>query len=226
MIMNDKTRPSSRTPEKKQQCHIILAGNLVAKPEIRYRANPVVPVAEFVVATNQSWFDKKTNSYKDWTSYHACHFEGHHVEEQFLYADKGQFLLIHGALATSQQRNKDHVQVETLSVLGRGVHSGLNHLICDALLSSKVKLVKTENNASLAEFTVTINEPGFAESDHHFSGQKIERLVHLWGKTAEFFANKATINDRFLLEGNLSYISNNKAQQLIEAKKVILYPSA
>lgn len=222
--MIDKIRPSSRSTEKKQQCHVILAGNLVAKPEIRYRANPVVPVAEFVLATNHSWYDKKSNSYKDWTSYHACHFEGHHVEEQFLYAEKGQFLLIHGALSTSPKRQKNHVQVETLSVLGKGVHSGVNHLICDAQLSSTVKLVKTENNASLAEFTVTINEPGFVESDHHFSGQKVERLVHLWGKTAEYFANKAQPNDRFIIEGSLSYISNNKAQQLIDAKKVIFYP--
>ncbi|NMP16217.1 single-stranded DNA-binding protein [Thalassotalea sp. Y01] len=222
--MSETLRPINKKVEQKQQCHIILAGNLVAKPEIRYRANPVVPVAEFVIATNHSWFDKKTNSYKDWTSYHACHFEGQHVEDQFLYAGKGQLVLIHGALATSSKREKDFVQVESLSLLGHGVHNGINQIICNAILASEVKLVKTENNATLAEFSVSINEPGFAESDHHFNGQRIERLVHLWGKAADYFYNKSVLGQQLLIEGSLSYVANNKRQQFIEAKKVIICP--
>lgn len=224
--MTDKIRPIEKPVEKQQQCHVILAGNLVAKPEIRYRANPVVPIAEFVIATNQSWFDKKTNSFKDWTSYHSCHFEGHDVEKHFLYADKGQLLLIHGALATSNKRKKDFIQVESLSVMGKGIHQGINQMICNATLVSEVKLVTTENNVSLAEFSVTINEPGFVESDHHFKGQKITRLVHLWGKSAEFFANKASLNQQILIDGTVSYLSTNKKQHLIEAKKVIICPAS
>ncbi|OUS23901.1 hypothetical protein A9Q98_14305 [Thalassotalea sp. 42_200_T64] len=223
--MNDKPRAIAQQIEKQQQCHAILAGNLVAKPEIRYRANPVVPIAEFVIATNHSWFDKKSNSFKDWTSYHACHFEGQHVEKHFLHADKGQLLLIHGALATSDKTAKDYIQVESLSVLGKGIHSGINQIICNATLCSAVKLVKTENNVSLAEFTVTINEPGFVESDHHFKGQKIQRLVHLWGKTAEYFASKVKDNEQLLIEGSVSYVSNNKQQQFIDAKRVIICPT-
>ncbi|MDN3652440.1 single-stranded DNA-binding protein [Thalassotalea ponticola] len=220
--MTDNSRPIDKKQQQKQQCHIILAGNLVAKPEIRYRANPVVPVAEFVIATNHSWFDKRSNSYKDWTSYHACHFEGQHVEDQFLFADKGQLVLIHGALATSNKRQKDFVQVGSLSLLGHGVHNSVNQVICNATLQSDVKLVQTENQVSLAEFTVSINEPGFIESDLNFNGQHIERLVHLWGKAAEYFASKASIGQQLVIEGRLNYVANNKRQQFIDAKKAIL----
>ncbi len=223
--MTDKTRSVPEPQESKQQCHVILAGNLVAKPEIRYRANPVVPIAEFVIATNHSWFDKKSNSFKDWTSYHQCHFEGQNVEQHFLFADKGQLIMLHGALATSKSQSKDVIQVESLSVLGKGVHNGVNQLICNATVDSEIKLVKTENNVSLAEFTVTINEPGFSEANHHFKGQKIQRLVHLWGKTAEYFAKKAQLHQQVLIEGSVSYVGNNKKQQFIEAKKVIICPT-
>lgn len=222
--MTETTRKVPAPKESKQQCHIILAGNLVAKPEVRYRANPVVPIAEFVVATNNSWFDKKTNSFKDWTSYHHCHLEGHHVEEHFLFAEKGQLLMLHGALATSKRTGKDFVQVECLSVLGKGIHIGINQAVCNATLMSEVKLVKTENNISLAEFLVTINEPGFNEADHNFKGQKIERLVHLWGKSAEYFASKAAVGQQVLIEGSVSYVSTQKNKQFIEAKKVIICP--
>ena len=224
-IMSESPLAANKPVEKKQQCHVLLAGNLVAKPEIRYRANPVVPVAEFVIATNHSWFDKKTNSFKDWTTYHACHFEGQNVEDQFLFADKGQLLLIHGALATTTKRQKDMVQVESLSLLGKGVHSSINQVICNGTLISEVKLVKTENDKSLAEFTISINEPGFIESDHHFNGQKIERLVHLWGRSAEYFYNKAVVGEQLLIEGSLTYVSNNKTKQFIDAKKAIICPS-
>ncbi len=214
------------TPETKQQCRVVLAGNLVAKPEIRYRANPVVPVAEFVVATNNSWFDKKTNQFKDWTTFHTCHFEGLGVEEQFLYADKGQLIFLQGAIATGNKKNglKDLIQVESLSVLGKGVHSGMNQIFCNATINSDIKVVQTENNSLLTEFSVTINQPAFQDKDHHFKGQKIERLVHLWGKSGQYIHDKCELGSEILIEGWLSYVSNNKSQQLIEAKKVIICP--
>ena len=223
--MTERKRPNVNPAEKKQQCHMIIAGNLVAKPEIRYRANPVVPIAEFVIASNHSWFDKKTKSFKDWTSYHKCHFEGHHVEEHFIYADKGQLVLLHGALATSRKTGKDYVQVESLSLIGKGIHTGINQLVCHATLHSEIKLVTTEGDKTLAEFEVTINEPGFVESDHHFSGQKIHRMVHLWGKPAEAFAKKAVLGEQLLIEGALNYVSTNKSKQFIDAKKVIICPA-
>lgn len=213
-------------PAAEQQCRLILAGNLVAKPEIRYRANPIVPIAEFVVATNNSWFDKKTNSFKDWTTFHNCHFEGLEVEKQFLYAEKGQLILLQGALSTIKKydKNRDIVQVETLSVLGKGVHSGINQLITHATISSEIKVVKTENNSLLSEFTVTINQPKFSE-DHHFKGQKVERSVHLWGKSGQYIADKCTIGSEILIEGSINYLSTNKLQQFIDAKKVIICPT-
>ncbi|WP_371187600.1 single-stranded DNA-binding protein [Thalassotalea maritima] len=223
--MSETLRPIDKKPEKKQQCHVLLAGNLVAKPEIRYRANPVVPVAEFVIATNHSWFDKKTSSYKDWTSYHPCHFEGAHVEDQFLYANKGQLVLIHGALTTSTKLSKDFVQVQSLSLLGKGVHNSVNQLICQATLQNDVKLVHTENNTPLVEFNVTINASGFGDTEHRVAGQRIERLVHLWGRPAEYFYNKASVGDQLLVEGSLSYLANNKRQQFIDAKKIIICPA-
>ncbi|WP_371375682.1 single-stranded DNA-binding protein [Thalassotalea aquiviva] len=214
--------------EQKQQSRLILAGNLVAKPHIRYRANPVIPVAEFVVATNHTWFDKKTNSYKDWTTFHPCHFEGQDVEEHFLYADKGQFLFLQGNLATitlaKGQKTKDLVQVETLTVLGRGVHSGINQLFCHATISSSIKLVTTESNSLLAEFQVTVNQAGFQNDAVKVSGQKIERSVHLWGKSAQYIHDKCQPGTEVLIEGALNYQANDKSKQFIDAKKVIICP--
>ena len=52
-------------------CTVTLLGNLVNKPDIRYQANPVVAFAEFTLATHSRWFDKTSNKFKEWTSYHT-----------------------------------------------------------------------------------------------------------------------------------------------------------
>ena len=45
-------------------CTVTLLGNLVAKPEIRYQANPVVAIAELTLATHSRWYDKASKKFK------------------------------------------------------------------------------------------------------------------------------------------------------------------
>ena len=45
-------------------CAVTLLGNLVAKPDIRYKTNPVSAVTEITLATHAQWLDKKTNTMK------------------------------------------------------------------------------------------------------------------------------------------------------------------
>ena len=65
-------------------CKVTLLGNLVAKPEVRYFTNPVLAVAEIVIATHSRWFDKSSNQYKEWTDFHTIKVIGDIVEETFL----------------------------------------------------------------------------------------------------------------------------------------------
>ncbi|MFQ3210184.1 MAG: single-strand DNA-binding protein, partial [Colwellia sp.] len=44
-----------------QLCAVTLLGNLVATPDIRYRANPATAVTEIILATSSKWLDKSTN---------------------------------------------------------------------------------------------------------------------------------------------------------------------
>ena len=82
-----------------QLCTVTLLGNLVSKPDIRYKANPIVAITEIVLATNSKWLDKNTNKYKEWVSYHHIKVEGKLVEQALLTANKGD-CIITSALTT------------------------------------------------------------------------------------------------------------------------------
>jgi len=67
LSVSDAINKHTQTPSS-QLCAVTLLGNLVATPDIRYRANPATAVTEIVLATSSKWLDKATNKYKEWTS--------------------------------------------------------------------------------------------------------------------------------------------------------------
>ena len=50
--------------QHQQLCTVTLLGNLVAKPDIRYRTNPVSAVTEIILATTT--LGKCANSFSNW----------------------------------------------------------------------------------------------------------------------------------------------------------------
>lgn len=207
----------SITAPKWQQCQVVLAGNLVTKPEVRYRANPATPVSEFVIATHQRWFDKASNSYKDWTTYLNCYAQGDMLEREFIHADKGQLVMLTGKLGGDE--NKHLVISDDISVVGKGLAQSINQLHMQATLVSEVKLMQTQNNASMAEFTVQCQQSGLGAKQ-----ASVQRLVHVFGKSAQYLADKAKPQQQLLLDASLSQQADHKQLQLIDAKRVIICP--
>jgi single-stranded DNA-binding protein len=193
-------------------CNLILAGNLVAKPEVRYRANPMLPVTDITVATHNRWFDKKSQTYKDWTTFHKVHIEGESVEKELLNCDKGQLVYIQGNLQTSKDGKQDYIVGDYIQVMGKGTVQSINRIFCTAELSSTIKLVTTEQGGQLAHFTVSL----------HQNNKVITRQVNLWGKTASQIAQMAKVGQQLIIEGGLNYQKDKKQLQLIDAKQVIL----
>ncbi|TLU65716.1 single-stranded DNA-binding protein [Thalassotalea litorea] len=204
-------------PPKWQQCQVVLAGNLVAKPEVRYRANPATPVSEFVIATHQRWFDKSTNSYKDWTTYLTCLAQGESLEREFIHADKGQLVMLSGQLGGDN--DKHLILTDDVSVVGKGLAQSINQLHMQATLVSEVKLMQTQNNATMAEFTVQCQQSGLPAKH-----AKAERIVHVFGKSAQFLADKAKPNQQVIIEASIAQQGDHKQLQLIDAKRVIICP--
>ncbi|TKB46616.1 single-stranded DNA-binding protein [Thalassotalea mangrovi] len=206
------------TPDHKwQQCQLVLAGNLVAKPDIRYRANPAIPVCEFVIATHHRWFDKSSNSFKDWTTYLTCFAQGDMLEREFIHADKGQLVMLTGKL--SGDGNKHLVWVNDISVLGKGLAQSINQLHMQATLVSEVKLMQTQNNVAMAEFTIQCRQSGMPAKY-----ASVQRLVHVFGKSAQYLADKAQTGQQLLLEGHLAQQNEQKQLQLIDTRRVIICP--
>ena len=206
-------------------CQLTLLGNLVAKPEIRYQANPVVAVAEFVVATHSQWFDSKTQQKREWTNYHTVKMVGDVVERSLLHADKGDIILIHGILVDSKRSNRQIVHATYAHPYNKGYTQSINELHCSGDISSEIKLVTTQNNKQLAEFTVTTNFYAYSPITKEERSLSIERIVHVWDKQAQYLAEHAKQGDHVILKGKLNYQNNNKENQLIDCKYVTLLKS-
>lgn len=206
-----------QSASKWQQSQVILAGNLVAKPDIRYRANPAIPICEFVIATHQRWFDKSSNGYKEWSTFHTCYVQGDIIEREFIHADKGQLIFLKGNLAGDG--NKHLVWVNEISVVGKGIGQSINQLTMQATLVSDVKLMQTQNNATMAEFTIECLQSGMPAKQ-----ASVQRIVHIFGKSAQYLADKGKIGQQLLLEGSLAQQNDNKQLQLIDTKRVIICP--
>lgn len=224
------------TPVPHQQlCTVTLLGNLVAKPDIRYRANPVSAVTEIILATTTKWLDKKSNQYKEWTSYHPVKVEGELVEQGLLTAEKGDIILVQGYLSNIKPNNAENsaeiqshpgiVHANHIQKFKKGYTQTLNQINCSAQIASTPQLIKTQNNKSLTQVNVTINQRVYSIDRQCWQNILIERELHVWGKQAEYAAEHAQIGESVMVEGKLNYLTSANKAQIIDAKALHWFKS-
>ena len=229
MSLSDAVNKHIPTPSP-QLCAVTLLGNLVATPDIRYRANPATAVTEIVLATSSKWLDKSTNKYKEWTSYHHVKVEGELVEQALLHANKGDIILLHGYLSnikpTTTDKNTSHtgiVHANFVQKFSKGYTQAINQVHCSAQLISQPKLMLTEQNKNITQASIVINQHIYDTDKQAWQTISVERAIHAWGKQAEYLAEHGNIGDELMLEGKLSYTSGANKDQFIEIKNVHLF---
>jgi len=207
-------------------CCITLAGNLVSEPQIRYQANPVLAIADITIATHSRWYDKASNSYKEWTNYHPVKVVGDVVEKSLLHAEKGQVVLIQGHLsfqkANANKASKELLLASFVKVFTKGYSQEINQFNGSGKLVSNFVLKTTENNKMFAEATLSITQQtqtAHNQQKHIFT---IERPIHVWGKQAQYLSENAKVDDNLIIEGKLNSLKNAEKTQFIEAKQIIL----
>lgn len=211
-----------------QLCTVTLLGNLVAKPDIRYRANPVLAITEIIIATSSRWLDKKTNKYKEWTSYHHIKVEGELVEQALLHAEKGDVILVQGYLSNIKPSNSNAtghppiVHANFIQKFAKGYTQSVNQIYCSGEVISLPQLITTQNNKQLAQVNIAINQHVYTIDKQSWQSISLERELHVWGKQAQNLVEKATIGDNLVVEGKLSYLATAAKTQFIEGKTVHL----
>ncbi len=211
-----------------QLCAVTLLGNLVNKPDIRYRANPVSAITEIVLATRSKWLDKKTNQYKEWTSFHHVKVEGELVEQILLQAEKGDVILVQGYLSNikpSSSTAVNHpaiVHASFMQKFAKGYTKSINQIHCSGQITSLPQLITTANNKLMAQVNITINQHIYAIEKQSWQTILLERELHVWGKQAQSLVEKAIIGDNIVVEGKLSYLATAAKTQFIEGKTIHL----
>ena len=203
-------------------CTVTLLGNLVAKPNIRYQANPIIAIAELTLATHSRWYDKASKSYKEWTSFHIIKVIGDAVEQALIHAEKGDVLLVQGYLLDSKKSSREIIHATFAQSYSKGYAQSLNQVQCCGHISSNVKLVTTEKNIELAEFYVTINHQVYSPITEALRSFQIVRPVHVWGKQAAYIKEQGKENAKVVIDGKLNYLKGTKKSQFIEGKQVDL----
>ena len=107
---------------------VILVGNLGADPEIR-RTQDGRPIANFSVATSESWRDRNTGERREKTEWHrvVCFNEGLcKVIEQ--YVKKGSKVYLEGQLQTRKWQDQSGQDKYSTEVVLQGFNSNLTML--------------------------------------------------------------------------------------------------
>lgn len=203
-------------------CSITLAGNLVATPEIRYQANPVLAIADFTVATHSRWFDKASGSFREWTSFHPVKAVGNEMEFALSKAKKGDVILMQGYLKNSKSAGKELLIATFVQIFDKGFTQEVNQFHGSGHLAGPVKLITTEQNKLLAEVEVKFNFRIRSPKNNSLQTVTIERPIHVWGNQAKFLHDKGHSGDPLIIDGKLHYLNNQEKSQLIDAKQLIL----
>lgn len=212
----------SLQPSTKHLCNITLLGNIVAKPEIRYLANPVMPITEFVIATHKTWFDKKSNQNKQWTHFHTVKMIGKAVEDSLIHANKGDLILVKGHLVDSQKASRQIIHATYACAYKKGFAPSMNRLQISGILANDVTTVVTETGATLAEFVITSHFDTYSPVSQKQRDISLSRKVHLWGKQATYLAENGKMGDEVVIDGNLSYFNNTNKEQLVDAQQLVI----
>lgn len=96
---------------------VILVGNLGKDPEIRYLEGGTA-VANFTLATSESYTDKNTSERKTITEWHNVVFWRGLAEVAEKYLKKGNQVYIEGKLRTRKWQDKDGVDRYTTEIVG------------------------------------------------------------------------------------------------------------
>jgi single-strand DNA-binding protein len=107
---------------------VILIGNLGRDPEIRFAQNGN-KIANFSIATSDTWRDKNTGERKEKTEWHriVVFSEGlATITEKFL--KKGSKIYIEGALQTRKWTGNDGIEKYTTEIVLQGFNSTLTML--------------------------------------------------------------------------------------------------
>jgi single-strand DNA-binding protein len=104
---------------------VILLGNLTRDPQVRYTPGGTA-VSEIGLAVNSTWFDKKTNSRREETTFVDVTLWGRQAEVAGEYLAKGRQVLIEGRLQldtwedkeSGQKRSKLRVVCENMTMVG------------------------------------------------------------------------------------------------------------
>ena len=105
---------------------VILVGNLGAKPDIRFSSDGKA-IANFSVATSESWTDKEGNK-QERTEWHKVSVFGKLADVCQKYLDKGSKVYVEGKLQTRKWDNKDGVTQYTTEVVLSGWNATLQML--------------------------------------------------------------------------------------------------
>jgi len=109
---------------------VILIGNLGRDPELRYTQGGQA-VANFNIATSESWTDKATGQKREQTEWHRIVAWGKTGELCAEYLSKGRSVYVEGRLQTREWEDKDgnkryttEVNAQTVKFLGGGRGEG------------------------------------------------------------------------------------------------------
>ena len=96
---------------------VILVGNLGRDPEVRYSPDGGA-IANFSIATTDTWKDKATGEKKEATEWHRIVFFGKTAEIVAQYVKKGSALYVEGALRTRKWTDKEGQERYTTEIVG------------------------------------------------------------------------------------------------------------
>lgn len=94
----------------------IIVGQLGRDPEVRYTASGSA-VANFTVATTESWKDKQTGEKKDATEWHNVSVFGHQAEFAGNYLRKGATVYVEGKIQSRKYTDKDGVERQHFGIV-------------------------------------------------------------------------------------------------------------
>lgn len=106
---------------------VILVGNLGQDPEVRYLSNGGA-MANFNVATSESWKDKQTGEQKERTEWHRVSVFGRLAEIAGEYLKKGSQVYIEGQLQTRKWQDQSGADRYTTEVVIQGIGGTLQIL--------------------------------------------------------------------------------------------------
>ncbi|MGA6924383.1 MAG: single-stranded DNA-binding protein, partial [Desulfosarcina sp.] len=95
---------------------VILVGNLGRDPEIRYTADGR-PIANFPVATSETWTDKNSGEKREKTEWHRVVVFGKLAEICGEYLSKGRQVYLEGKLQTRKWQGQDGQDKYTTEVV-------------------------------------------------------------------------------------------------------------